>query len=393
MNSKIEISQSFSVDYSYSIYFTHSVFDKENTLLHRFLSSMTTPDVSGKILFVIEQSIANNYPELKKKITDYFSANNWNGDVFVEITEFPSGEKGKKVDILEDICSIFYKYRLCRSSFVGIIGGGAFHDIIGFAASLVHRGVRQVRFPTTTLSQCDSGVGVKTGVNLFENKNYLGTFAPPVAVFNDFDFLETLHYRDWIAAIPEAMKVAILRDANFYNYILSNDKGLSERNSDIIEAIIQQSATLHFEHIATSGDPFEFGNARPLDFGHWAAHKLEMLTNGAVRHGEAVGIGLLIDLFYAEKMGYIEKTVLDNVISFLKKIKLPIFDNALLKYDLNGNLLILKGIEEFREHLGGKLHITMPKGIGNKIEIHAIDSTIIKEAIEFLRRSQNENIG
>ena len=196
--------------------------------------------------------------------------------------------------------------RIDRHSFVLAIGGGALLDVVGFAAATLHRGVRLVRMPTTVLAQNDAGVGVKNGINAFGAKNLLGTFAPPFAVINDSRFLSTLDRRDQIAGMAEAVKVALIRDRGFFAWISAHADALAAFAPDAVDHLIQRCAELHLQHIACGGDPFEQGSARPLDFGHWAAHKLEMLTGHAVRHGEAVAIGIALDCGYSVEAGHLD---------------------------------------------------------------------------------------
>ncbi len=191
-----------------------------------------------------------------------------------------------------------------RHAFVVGIGGGALLDPVGYAAASTHRGVRLVRVPTTVLAQNDSGVGVKNGVNAFGVKNFLGTFAPPFAVLNDSRFLRTLPPRDTIAGMAEAVKVALIRDAAFFALA----RGATPRAGAVRarrpwRTMIRRCAELHMRHIAQGGDPFETGSARPLDFGHWAAHKLESADRHELRHGEAVAIGLALDTRYSALAG------------------------------------------------------------------------------------------
>ena len=163
------------------------------------------------------------------------------------------------------------------------IGGGALLDVAGFAAAMAHRGVRLIRVPTTVLSQDDSAIGVKNGINAFDKKNYLGTFAAPFAVINDSRFLPTLSDRDWRSGISEAIKVALIRDAAFFDFIEANAVKLHDRDLPVMEQLVHRSAELHYDHITTNGDPYEQGSSRPLDYGHWAAHKLEPVTDYRLR--------------------------------------------------------------------------------------------------------------
>ena len=146
------------------------------------------------------------------------------------------------------------------------------------------------------LAQADSGVGVKNGINLFGKKNFVGTFVPPFAVINDLDFLETLEPRDRIAGVVEAVKVALLKDRGVLRRPRGQRVAHRAGDSEVLRRVIERSAELHLQHICGNGDPFELGSARPLDFGHWAAHKLESMTQHRLRHGEAVAIGMALDV-------------------------------------------------------------------------------------------------
>src|SRR5690606_34755164 len=145
---------------------------------------------------------------------------------------------------------------------------------------------RLIRMPTTVLAQNDAGIGVKTAVNYRGRKNYLGTVAAPFAVTNDYDFLRTLPARHRVAAIAEAIKVALSRDGKFFDWLHNNRHALAAFSAEQTEYMITRCAQLHLNHIGTSGDPFEQGSARPLDFGHWCAHRLEELSASELRHGE-----------------------------------------------------------------------------------------------------------
>ena len=270
-------------------------------------------------------------------------------------------------------------------------GGGAFLDTVGFAASIVHRGIRQIRIPTTVLAQNDSGVGVKNGINMFGMKNFIGTFFPPFAVINDLDFLDTLEQRDWISGVAEAFKVAMIKDAKFFHWLCSSAGKFKSRDKEAMGKMVKHCARLHVGHIGKSGDPFEFGSARPLDFGHWSAHKLEMMSGGKIRHGEAVAIGLALDSFYAVEKGLLRKKDFDSLTGALGKIGFRLWSELLLKKGKNGRLEIFSGIGEFREHLGGELHVTLPDGLGGKTEVNELDEKIILMAIRYLEQQRHKD--
>ncbi|MCP4377747.1 MAG: 3-dehydroquinate synthase, partial [bacterium] len=254
----------------------------------------------------------------------------------------------------------------------------------GFAASLVHRGLRVVRMPSTVLGQNDAGVGVKTSMDEHGQKNFIGTFAPPFAVVNDFSMIETLSDRDWTGGIAEAFKVAIIKDADFFEFLCDNSLALKNRDQQTMETLIRRCAIIHLDHISTSGDPFETGSARPLDFGHWSAHKIETMSDYWVGHGQAVAVGIALDSYYAMREGLITSEQFERILTAMTACGLPIYLEYLSRQTA-GELEILVGLDEFREHLGGRLNVTLPNGLGDKCEVHHLDREIITEAIEYLQ--------
>jgi 3-dehydroquinate synthase len=273
-----------------------------------------------------------------------------------------------------------------RHSYVMAIGGGAVLDAVGYAAATAHRGVRLIRVPTTVLSQDDSAVGVKNGINAFGKKNFVGSFAPPHAVLNDFDLLLTLSDRDWRAGISEAMKVALLKDPVFFSWIEHNAGALAGRSLAAMAHMVHRSAELHLNHIATSGDPFELGSSRPLDFGHWAAHKLEQLSRHELRHGEAVAIGIALDSTYSYLTGSLPHADWRRIIELFEAVRLPIWHRDMATPGSGGRPAVLAGLEEFREHLGGRLTVMLLERIGSGFEVHELDETVLLEASDLLRR-------
>jgi 3-dehydroquinate synthase len=246
--------------------------------------------------------------------------------------------------------------------------------------------VRLIRVPTTVLSQDDSAVGVKNGVNAFGKKNFVGSFAPPHAVLNDFDLLLTLQDRDWRSGISEAVKVALLKDAPFFAWIEHHAADLAGRSLPAMAHLVHRSAELHLHHIATSGDPFELGSSRPLDFGHWAAHKLEQLSHHELRHGEAVAVGIALDSTYSYLSGSLPHGDWRRIVALFEAVELPIWHPEMATPGSGGRPAVLAGLEEFREHLGGRLTVMLLEQIGSGFEVHELDEAVLLEASDLLRR-------
>jgi 3-dehydroquinate synthase len=257
-------------------------------------------------------------------------------------------------------------------------------DGVGYAAAIFHRGVRHIRLPTTVLAQNDSGVGVKNAINATGTKNLIGTFAPPFAVINDGVFIDRLPAREKRAGMAEAVKVALIRDGDFFHWLERHSEALAAFDANGLDILIQRSATLHMRQIALGGDPFETGSARPLDYGHWAAHKLEMLTDHTLSHGEAVAIGVALDARYSVLAGLLAPGEDARVCRLLKALGFALWHDALLTRASDGRLVVLDGLRDFQEHLGGELTITLLGGIGRGVEVHEIDCALVEQATAWL---------
>ncbi|MCY7352554.1 MAG: 3-dehydroquinate synthase [Cytophagaceae bacterium] len=376
------IQQVFGVPFAYRVFFTENLFDTGNPTVLTFLNSAGEPGFQKKILFLIDSGVADTHPYLFKAIPAYL-AQLPDLTLVAEPMVLPGGE-GVKNDpaYVEQVLDAVDTHGIDRHSFVVAIGGGAFLDMVGYASAIAHRGVKHIRIPTTVLAQNDSGVGVKNGVNYRGKKNFLGTFAPPVAVFNDAAFLPTLDDRDWRSGIAEALKVALIKDKSFFEWLETAAEALVQRDAAAMQRLIFRCAQLHMEHIA-SGDPFETGSARPLDFGHWAAHKLEYLTNFELRHGEAVAIGIALDTVYSHLAGLIGEEDVQRVLNVFQRVGFELYHPALAENDKRN---LWNGLNEFREHLGGQLTITVLEALGKGLEVHEIDFDRVKASVDYLEQ-------
>jgi len=236
-----------------------------------------------------------------------------------------------------------------------------------------------IRFPTTTLAQADSGVGVKNAINAFGKKNWKGTFAVPWAVVNDQSLIARLPDRDFRAGFSEAVKVSLLKSPAAFRFLCDHATDIANRDWNAVMPAIRSSVLMHLHHITHGGDPFEMQEARPLDFGHWSAHKLEHLSHFRLRHGEAVAIGVALDTVYSHMVHGLDASDMHRTLTVLQELGLPIFDE-LLSTDA-----LFDGLEEFRQHLGGRLTVTMLNAVGNSIHVHEIDENTMRKAIELVR--------
>ena len=384
----------FDVELGYPVHFSTGCFDVSNPCL-RDLVAARADYLPAKIAFIIDHGLLEGRPDLAAEIQGYCRHHEDVLKLMAPVQEVPGGERVKNEwRYILDILRIMHDAALCRHSYIVAIGGGAVLDAVGFGAAMAHRGVRLIRVPTTVLSQDDSGMGVKNGINAFGKKNYLGTFSPPFAVINDQSFLATLSDRDWRGGTTEAVKVALIRDPGLFEFLEQHAAVLVERDLAAMAKVIRQSAVLHLRHISTGGDPFEQGSSRPLDFGHWAAHKLEQVTNHRLGHGEAVGIGIALDSTYAYLAGFLAESAWRRIIHLLGALGVPVYDPAIEEHLSTPEHpdCVLGGLADFQEHLGGRLTIMLLKDIGHPFDVHEVRPELVVRSIEILKSLEAERV-
>ena len=385
MNQTRIIKQSFEVSFGFNLIFTSKLFETNNNLLVDLLNNKASSKT--KVIIVADNGVTKAHPHLIENIGNYFKYHQSQLTLCGSVLEIPGGEQSKNDErFIKSILENVNTFGIDRHSYIIAIGGGAVLDAVGYAAAIAHRGVRLVRVPTTVLSQNDSGVGVKNGINYFGKKNFVGSFAVPYAVINDDTFLTTLDDRDWRSGISEAIKVSLIKDHDFFQWIENHTDALNERDRDTMNELIYRCADMHMKHIQNSGDPFEQGSSRPLDFGHWAAHKLEQLSNYEVRHGEAVAIGIAIDSTYSHFKGYLSRPELNRILDCMINLGFSISHDRVIDAE------IINGLEEFREHLGGQLTIMLLKSLGTGFEVHEMDKDIVLKSIAYLSEYHHKKL-
>ena len=379
------IQQTIAVTWDFPVTFTHGLFRPANRVLVDTLQRLNETRRHRALVF-IDSHVATARPNLSAEVTAYFQKHAAKLELAAEPQVVTGGEAIKNdFALVEGFMRLMLEKHMDRQSFIIIVGGGAVMDAVGLAAALVHRGLRQIRVPTTVLGQNDAGVGVKNGVNFLGGKNAVGSFAPPFAVLNDFEFLRTLPQRDWLCGVAEAWKVAIIRDSAFFDWLCDHAAKFPQRDAVAMEQLVFRCADEHLAHIRTNGDPFEYGRARPLDFGHWSAHKLELMSGFSISHGEAVAFGVLLDSCYAREKRWIDAEEYAAIEQGLTVSGFPLWHEEAVARDSAGHLEIFAGIRDFREHLGGELCVTFPQGIGARFEIHEIDLILMERCLKELQ--------
>lgn len=384
--SGFDMEESFDVRWRHVLKFTSDAFAVGNPSLANALAEATDRAETRRMIAVFDAGVVRSNPGIEGGLRGYLGAHADRVPHLEDVILTPGGEVAKQGDELVDrVLESISENSICRKSVVLVIGGGAVLDAAGYAAAVAHRGVRLVRMPTTVLGQCDSGVGVKNGINRFGKKNFVGAFVPPCSVLCDQELLRSLEDPDWTSGFSEVVKIALLKDPGLFAELERNRRAISDRDLESAMPLIARSGQLHMEHITRGGDPFELNEARPLDFGHWSAHKLEQMTDFRLRHGDAVSIGIALDMVYGGCTGLTDPALVDRSLQLLAGLGLPVFIP-----ELERTVDLAEGLEEFREHLGGELTITMVRDVGDPVDLHEIDLQAMSQAVTELKRRSRQ---
>ncbi|GAA0375770.1 3-dehydroquinate synthase [Bowmanella denitrificans] len=377
-----DLNASFHMPYHFQVRFTQNLFSPDNDTLLTTLTADTDQPI--KLLFFIDANLAAAQPNLIRQIEDYCAAHPLHFSLIAPCIEVQGSEAGKQLTQWQALHQTLLNLRVDRHNLVCAVGGGALLDLIGFVCSSFHRGVPLVRIPSTVLAQNDAGIGVKNGVNALGHKNLLGNFCPPRAVINDFSLLSSLAARDKIAGLAEAVKVALIQDQAFFLWLEEHAQRLANFDAEPSQYAIWRCAQLHLNKITLGGDPFERGNGRPLDYGHWSAHKLEILSDYRIRHGEAVAVGMLLDAIYANLNGMLEQSSVERIRTLLRTLGFKLWYPELTSQDG-----LLQGLEDFRQHLGGRLSIPLLTSIGQSRDVQHIDTAQMRRALMLLQETES----
>jgi 3-dehydroquinate synthase len=379
VNPQDHIEGTFNVTYRHRV-----MFERQALLEGTALADVLAPRSGGtaETLVVLDQGLVEQTPTLPALVESWFTRHSTIATLAAAPLVMPGSEDAKQglSPVVDPVIEAIANAGLCRHSRVLAIGGGAMLDAVGLASSLAHRGIGLVRMPTTTLAQGDAGIGVKNGVNSPHRsggKNLVGTFAVPLGVINDSTFLLTLDDTHWRGGLAESIKVALVKDSALLDTVETHAQALTNRDLDCMERVLMETAKLHLRHITDGGDPFEMELARPLDFGHWAAHELETQSNWAISHGEAVAAGMLIDLRVGEAMSLTAVGTADRIETLLRQLGFLQRPHTAAQ---SNNLLV--GLEHFRQHLGGKLTLCMIQEPGVSIDVHEVDMKVAEAAID-----------
>ena len=318
-----------------------------------------------KIFCIVDNKVKNFFNDLEKKN--------------IHFTYLKCGEKIKKINYYEKIYEKLLSKGIDRNSILVCIGGGTLGDLCGFIASTILRGVEYKLIPTTLLSQVDSSIGGKNGINSKYGKNLIGSFYQPNEVIIDTKFLKMLPFREIKSGYAEIIKHALIKDKNFFNWLDKNYNKIFNLNTAVLENAILKSIMIKLWYV--KNDPKEklinFNSRAILNFGHTIGHSLETFYNynSKLNHGEAISIGMLIEAKISNKLGYLSKIDLNKIEEHFKNAKLKLSDKNIKNYNL------LNIIKKDKKNMNGNINIILLKSIGKSFFARNVKFNSIKQII------------
>ena len=292
-----------------------------------------------------------------------------------ETVILPDGEQFKNLDVLNTIFDSLLEHNFDRGTTLIALGGGVIGDMTGFAAACYQRGVRFIQIPTTLLSQVDSSVGGKTGVNHPLGKNMIGAFHQPQCVIADTNTLNTLEDTQLSAGIAEVIKYGLLGDIKFIDWLENNMDALLDRDPQALSYAIECSCQNKADIVAA--DEKESGKRALLNLGHTFGHAIETATGyGAWLHGEAVGIGMIMAADLSMRLGWISKQDRDRSYQLIKKAKLPTtLPENMSEQDFMDLML------RDKKTIDGKIRLVLLKSLGNAVITDEYDKNALHDML------------
>ena len=300
--------------FSYPIFIGNNLLTRADNLLEKY--------IQDKKIIIIHDDVFSSKPlliEIFKEFVNLITKST----LSVNLIPISGGDQTKNMLQLTNIIEQALSYEIDRECVIIAFGGGVIGDIAGFAASVLLRGIKFINVPTTLLSQVDSSVGGKTGINSKLGKNLIGSFHQPLSVIADINILKSLPEREFRAGFAEVIKYGLIKDKNFFNWLELECENIFNYDDLKLKKLITKCCKIKAEII--ENDEKENGNRALLNLGHTFGHAIESFGNydGKIIHGEAVAIGICLAFQFSSKLGFCSISETERVINMFKKSKLP----------------------------------------------------------------------
>lgn len=331
--------------------------------------AMVEIDAPKKILVVTDSNVEKLYAA---EVDELLRQNGYNSAVYT----FAAGEENKRMDVILGICGACMEHEMDRKSMILALGGGVVGDMAGFAASIYMRGIRFIQIPTTLLSQSDSSVGGKTGIDFMESKNILGAFHQPKLVYINVGTLKTLPPDQFVSGMGEVIKHGIIRDASFFEYLEQNAELIKTLDSETLIKMDKTNCAIKAAVVET--DERETGLRAILNFGHTIGHAVESAYDFKMTHGECVGLGMIAASYIAKERNMIDDTVLNRIeaalalYGFKTRVALPPKET------------VLGYMQKDKKKIAGKLKFVLPVKIGEVEQTTDVTQDEIFAALHYI---------
>lgn len=332
-------------------------------------SAMADINAPKKLLVVTDTNVDRLYAS---SVNTLLCENGYDSVVYA----FEAGEENKNMDTILGICRACMEHKMDRHSMIVALGGGVVGDMAGFAAAIFMRGIDFVQIPTTLLSQSDSSVGGKTGIDFMDSKNILGAFHQPKLVYINVSVLKTLPKEQIISGMGEVIKHGIIRDSEFFDYVENNSAMIKALDSETLIKMDKTNCKIKAEVVML--DERENGLRAILNFGHTIGHAVESAYNFEMTHGACVGLGMVGAAYIAHKRGMIDADTLSRIERVLEmygfkiRVPLPAFSE------------VMAFMQKDKKKTEGKLKFVLPVRIGEVIQTSDVSESEISEALEYI---------
>ncbi len=311
--------------------------------------------------------------------------------VDVSVLVLPGDESRKRLEHVERICTEYFRLKMNRQSFLLALGGGVCSDMVTMAASMIRRGIRHVRVPTTLIGQIDAAIGIKGAVNFDGRKNSLGCYHPPAFVLVAPELLETLPSEHLVGGLAESIKMAVLRDARLFDLLEQHSRELIDSQFAEPQAISNEVLWRSIERMLEELETNFFEDQtyeRLVDFGHTFSPALEAASDFTLPHGQAVAIDVALSAALAAELDLLECDVRNRIVALLRDVGLPTWSPLLTQ------TLAEQSLHDMQLHRGGCVNLVVPTGIGSATflrEVDEIPNQSLRAALTWLRTQSNFN--
>ena len=354
---------------SYPIIIGDNILSSSGEILKEFIYKKNVIVIYDSF-FSVKTSPNNEFEEFVQSINKLTTTLN-----FIDI---PGGDQTKNINQLNEIIEKVLTYGIDRQNVIIAFGGGVIGDIAGFAASILLRGINYIQVPTTLLSQVDSSVGGKTGINSKIGKNLIGSFHQPQAVLADINILKTLPNREFRAGFAEVVKYGLIKDLEFFNWLNQEYDSIFVHDKIKLQKMITKSCEIKAKII--ENDEKEGGKRALLNLGHTFAHAIESFGNfdGRIIHGEAVSIGICLAFKLSNKLCFCSTDDTKKVINLFQKSKLPTSLHDIKKISISTSGMIQK-FKLDKKNRQNELTFILNKRIGESFIKHNVSVNVLTQ--------------